>query len=55
MNALIWVCHTPDFVKGPLHSTLVDFTTMFLAIAKRTTNIVQPVIPFSRLCQLDFS
>lgn len=23
MNALIWGCHTPDFVKGPLHSTLV--------------------------------
>ncbi len=46
----------PDLVKGPLHSTSADLTTMFMARAKRKTEMVHPVIiPFPMPCQSDVS
>jgi len=39
-KAYIGVCYTPDLIKGPLH--LPDFTIMFIARAKRITEVVQP-------------
>lgn len=54
MKALIGGWRTPVFVKGPLHSTSADLTIMFMARAKRMTEMVQPVImSFSSLCQAD--
>lgn len=56
MKALIGCCLEPNFVFGLLHSTSADLKTIFMARAKRVTEVVQPVmIPFSSWCQLDDS
>lgn len=48
MKALMGGCLTPNLVSGPLYSTSVDLTSMFMAREKKVTEIVQPVIiPFS--------
>lgn len=50
MKALIGGCLLPDFVFGSLHSTSADSATMFMAKAKRETEMLQPVmIRFSSL------
>ena len=50
MKALMGGCRTPDLVRGPLHSTSAEFNSIFMASAKRITEIVHPVmIPFSSL------
>lgn len=51
MKALIGGCWIPDFEKGPLHCTSADFTSMFMASAKRITEMVHLVIiPFLSSC-----
>lgn len=52
MKALIGGNRNPDLVSGRLHSPSAVVTTIFVASAKRMTEMVQPVmIPFSSLCQ----
>lgn len=54
IKALMGGCRVPDLDRGPLHSVSAALTTMFMATAKRLTEIVHPVImPFSSLCQSD--
>lgn len=54
LKALIGGCLESDFVFGPLHSTSAVLATIFMARAKRVTEMVQPVIiPFSSRYQLD--
>ena len=44
MKALMGGCLTPDLLRGPLHSGSAALTSMFIASAKRVTEMVQPVI-----------
>lgn len=54
LKALIGGSCIPVFIKGRLHSTSADLTIIFMARAKKMTELVQPVImPFSSLCQSD--
>lgn len=54
MKALNGSCLESDFVFGPMHSTSAVLVTIFMARAKRVTEMVQPVIiPFFSRCQLD--
>ena len=54
MNALMGGCRMPDLDRGPLYSVSAALTTMFMARAKRLTEMVHPIIiPFSSRCQSD--
>lgn len=44
--ALMWGCQIPDLNRGPLHSVSAAFTKIFMARAKRLTEIVQPDLFF---------
>lgn len=57
-SALRFWCHhqikIPDLVKGPLHSSSADLTTMFITEVNRITKMVHLVIiPLSSRCYAD--
>lgn len=56
IKALMGVCRKSDLDRGPLHYLSAALTTIFIARAKRISEVVHPVIiPFSSRCQPDVS